>query len=80
MPITIKKNQQSIERYEDINKYNTQYRENNIDRLREYDRARSKVKTVCETCGKEVGKLYLSRHQENAKCQLVAIRKNKPTY
>ena len=55
-----------------------QYRENNIDRLREYDRARSKVKTVCEICGKEVGKTYLSKHQANAKCQLVAISKNKP--
>ena len=54
------------------------YRENNIDRLREYDRARSKVKTVCEICGKEVGKTYLSKHQANAKCQLVAISKNKP--
>ena len=41
-----------------------QYRENNIDRLREYDRARSKVKTVYEICGKEVGKQYLSKHQE----------------
>ena len=55
-----------------------QYREDNIDRLREYDRARSKVKTVCEICGKEVGKQYLSKHKENAKCQLVAISKNKP--
>ena len=52
-----------------------QYRENNIDRLREYDRARSKVKTGCEICGKEVGKQYLSKHQENANCQLVAIIK-----
>ena len=63
---------------EESKQYNKQYRENNIDRLREYDRARGKVKAVCEKCGKEVGKTYLSKHQANAKCQLVAIGKNKP--
>ena len=66
------------EHVEERKEYDKQYREINIDRLREYDRARSKVTTVCEICGKEVGKKYLSKHQENAKCQLVAIRKNKP--
>ena len=63
---------------EEIKEYSKKYREEQLEGKKEYDRARGKVKAVCEKCGKEVGKTYLSKHQANATCQLVALSKNKP--
>ena len=56
------------EHKEEIKQQNKEYRERNIDRLREYDKARGKIKAVCDKCGKEVGKTYLPKHQQTQNC------------
>ena len=55
-----------------MKEYNKQYREDNTDRLKEYDRVRNKVKVVCPNCDTEVCTKSLARHQETEKCQWIS--------
>ena len=55
------------EHKEEMKQQNKEYRERNIDRLREYDKARNK-KAVCDKCGKEICKRNLQKHQQTQNC------------
>jgi len=74
------KNKEKIDQYnqknkEKISEYKREYREKNKEKISEYNREynqnnkeKIKKKVVCEYCKCEVGKYYLKKHQESAKC------------
>ena len=52
-----------------LNEQNKQYRENNADRLKEYDRARNQIKINCPNCNCEIVKRKLNSHLQTQTCK-----------
>ena len=73
----LRKKEERNEYYEDhkdyLNEQNKQYRDNNKERIKEYDKVRNQVrdqiKVNCPNCNCEIVKRKLNRHLQTQKCK-----------